>query len=378
MRKMTQALGITAVALFVAGCESYDDRPFVMACQNRVVGDYQFGEVDGYYTDNFPFHAGGIPLPKPDEMLERVGESKMKRGAYGTTGGYFSLGGLTKEEGKLPQQHTTKVPLSVSSEHDYAWKDTGLIYELDISTGLTQGSRVILPSGSLEVEHYYMGADRELHPIQFRLAGLRRGTTIASGGARQTRIADIASLIPADAKYAVYKMTWDLGGIEKFKDADTFTMWRAEPLTKEYRYRPNDYEASLKNTAGLGEYIKWSKASSAWQWPGEGARRYLPPKSDLGGPKGGYSTVECFAKVGDPVDPKDYMHLKDRWDWAAEEKVGVYLLEPTYVDFGAGMYIGQDKSNLDRLPDDPDDFTPDSHFLWNGSDPMERRTFFPL
>lgn len=202
MKKVIQGVAVAAMGLAIAGCDQYKDRPYVMSCYSETVTTTDNSRDLRGYTDEFPFHAGILPLPSPEEMQSRVGANR-----YRMAHGYFGLRTLTEREGRLPPGNTTVIPITREHGFLYGWADSTYIYmERGVNgPGLPFENALISPVGTVEIEHYYIDGEGELQPVNFQLTALYAERTAISETGKAKRGALLSTFIPADAKYAVYK-----------------------------------------------------------------------------------------------------------------------------------------------------------------------------
>lgn len=363
-----KVLSAGVIAMALTGCEQHTDRPFVMSCRGINVTDAQSSRVSSNlekYTGDYAYHAGGIPIPTPAEMAKRVSERRMLQN------GYFGLQYLTSDEGRLPKTHVSQLPVANMIGFVGDWKGTGNLLNVQNSRGNVSTS-VERPIGSVRVEHYYQDEDGELNPIHFNLVALNTMKDTTGNAGRNIRTTDVAALIPPDAKYAVYKMTWDFRQGENFEGTRTFTGWWAAPLVEEHRYRPNDYEKAQKNPSALGQYVYWLQAKRAEAWPS--VDHSLPPEGRLGAAKG-YSSVDCYARTGSPA--RTGRLVRPDYD-VIKETAGLWVKKPSANGSRSAIYVGQERADLQHLPSDPYDWNGENHYIWRDEDPRKGDLFFQL
>jgi hypothetical protein len=367
-QQLTKSMIAGTLMLTIAGCGSqYDDRPFVMSCNGETVAEQPKGTVMTHYTDKFSYNAGGIPLPTPAEMAARIDEKRL------AVDGYFGLRFLTSDEGRLPKVNATTIGITDHRQYVASWEGGDDLYylERDVNQVWRQYEGLMPPSGKVEVEHYYMGANGDLHPIYFQLTGLYLSSTGAREVIRTTRNAQLGAFIPADAKYAVFKKTWNFNGTEGYENSEPFVSWWATPLVEKFRFRPNDYEKAMENPTALGDYTFWiNGGASGGLQRSQFQTHSMPPESAKG-----YDSVGCFAKAGEPFRYSQFLTLVESKD---SNEVGVWVRKPLKNDEPTTMFVGQQEEDLQHLPSNPNDWHGANHYLWKDEDQRKGHIYFPL
>lgn len=366
--QLAKGLAIAALGIALAGCDQYKDRPYVMTCYGETVADAPRDADFRGYTEQFPFHAGGIPLPSPEEMERRVGHER-----YSLSRGYFGLWTLTEEEGRLPPGNTTLTPITRERGHLYGWGDTGNIYveRYPPGTSMRVESGVITPMGSVEIEHYYLDGEGELHPINFQLTALYQARTAIPETKQGRRGAQLSAFIPADAKYAVYKATWDFSGTEGYENAEMFTGWWAEGFRDKHRFKPIDHDFAQRDSKALSEYALRVSNGPGYRWSRPGfATRSAPPDE-----RSGYTGMNCYAMSGTPVRFTDFLNL-DMETYRNDHHPAVIIGRPPNNETSRRMmFVGQDREDLENLPSNPKDWNGQDNYLWQEG---RSRLIFPL
>ncbi|SDO47039.1 hypothetical protein [Vreelandella arcis] len=352
------ASALTAIVT-LAGCSNHEDRPFVMACMPEVV----FENYDRHWdvlrkeTSSFDFSAGGIPLPSPEEMDKRSRETfegyhsnKSMKPSY--EAGYFGQGLLSDNQGQLPKGHQTIAPFSEKSNLLASYDGSDQIVQYS-PRGEGDASYLIDPTGTVEMEHYYLDGNGELHPINFQLAALNVGrvSTNRRPLTATHRQIHVGAMIPADAKYVVYKATWHIDNHENHNQDNTFIGFWAHALTDSTRYQPGDYETAKDSRWGFAEYISWMNVRDGGKHimqPTEGGPGKLAPDVDSNGNvKGG--TVPCYGLAGQPVPSDHFMEIGITY----KDKNAIF----TWGRGSNGGFIGTAKEDLEKLPSNPEDWS---------------------
>lgn len=347
MKNLKKNLIAGAVAIgtviTLSGCgDDLSDRPYVMTCKILDVPYSSADYGDAVKSDHtFDLYAGGLNLPTNEEIARRGGQDKS----------YFTRGFLTDAEGQLDASHIITAPMidrygtTVRRVERSGW------YEVPKKPREGRGHETVTPMGWADIEHYTMNAAGELTPVDFQLIALNAKNH--GIGAPPTRMADIGAKLPADARYAVYKLT--IRDVEDdYVDNDkTLTGYWATPLVDKYRWAPKNWEAAQKQPRAFSDYaymlgnLEGSRPSNTY--PLQNTRAAERRRDVLPEPGSTTSfdnrTVDCFA--GTHAEFNGFVVLSG--------KIGERNL--VRIDDPVGMgFVGFEESDLKKLPSSQSDW----------------------
>lgn len=329
-RKMISTACVIGSALMLVGCgENLNDRPYVMTCS---IEDVPYSAVEEARLDDSTFDrfAGGLNLPSNEEITRRGGREEL----------YFRRSHLTVTEGFLEHSPVISAPMIDRRGGVQRIEQTGW-YEVQEHPREGGGRTTETPMGWVDVQHFTMDASGELTPVDFQLISLWMS---------ETRKADIAAQLPADALYVVYKKT--------IRDIDhplvdsnkRITGFWALPLDDRYRWAPEDWEVAQNDPRGFSRYAFWVGNTRGGigpgayphgdDWRAERSRAFLPVPAKHA--RFTNLTADCFAGT----------HAHFRQYAAIHRQHGARNLLTLRSPIHGG-FVGLEESDLAHLPRDP-------------------------
>lgn len=318
-------IGVTVISLgmvlSLSACgEDLTDRPYVMACTGTT---YKYTGEANYYQKRFD-------LPNWKEVLQGA------RASDTADPGFLAYSeGLSGNTSRILLSGTERSIVESNAEVHHS-----TTFRKDVSTQPA--------SGLVEVEHYYLTGDGELHEVKdFFTASGEYGA--ASEGPYEAYQRTIATTLPSDATYAVYRIkghNWsssnrDANGEPKITRRGQTGYWVA-PLQESERWQPVDAEDGLPPNRNLKPYVEdkiGKELFDTMATPTDVSNRRAHEDVDF---------TQCFARPGST------MKFSAFYEPARRNDEGRYIAKDQVEDMG--VYFVGDKEDVLSLPQDPSDF----------------------